>query len=259
MNSPTITTIKKSIKEADNIKSILFEYPGEIQPGQFYMIWIPGIDEIPMSVSYIDNELKGITFRKIGAATTALYNLQSGDKIGIRGPYGKGFSLQGNHLLFVGGGTGIAMIAPAVEQAGKKHLETIVVIGVKTKNELFFEQRLRQSGAHLHISTDDGSLGFKGFASKLVKNILKTETINSVYTCGPELMMQTLLQTCGDLPFQAGIERYMKCALGICGQCCIDKGLRVCADGPVFDGATLKHVDDFGVYRRDSAGRKIMF
>jgi dihydroorotate dehydrogenase electron transfer subunit len=55
------------------------------------------------------------------------------------------------------------------------------------------------------------------------------------------------------------LERYVKCSLGICGQCCIGKGLRVCVDGPVFDRTTLKGVDDFGVYKRDAAGRKILF
>ncbi|MCX6671860.1 MAG: dihydroorotate dehydrogenase electron transfer subunit, partial [Euryarchaeota archaeon] len=80
-----------------------------------------------------------------------------------------------------------------------------------------------------------------------------------VYSCGPERMMSSLLSFCKTLPFQASLERYMKCAIGICGQCCVGNGLRVCLDGPIFDGVTLKKVEDFGVYRRDAAGRKILF
>ena len=81
---PKIVKIKKTKREAKNIKTILFEYDGKnITPGQFLMIWIPGLDEIPMSISYINNKEIGFTFRKVGEATTALYNLKKGDKIGI--------------------------------------------------------------------------------------------------------------------------------------------------------------------------------
>ena len=259
MNIPTITTILTSTTEATNVKTITFRYPGPVLPGQFFMIWIPGVDEIPMSVSATTNDVKGITFRKIGDATNALYHLKPGSKIGVRGPYGNGFTLTGKHLLFVGGGTGIAMLAPAVEQARKRKLKSTVIIGVKTKNELFFEDRLRRFGATVLVSTDDGSKGHKGFASDLAKDVLKKEKIDAVFTCGPEPMMKTLLSYCKTIPFQASLERYMKCSIGICGQCCVGKGLRVCLDGPIFDGSTLKKVEDFGVYKRDSAGRKIPF
>jgi dihydroorotate dehydrogenase electron transfer subunit len=259
MNIPTITTILTSATEATDIKTITFRYPKAVIPGQFFMIWIPGVDEIPMSVSEITKDVKGITFRKIGDATRALYHLKPGCKIGVRGPYGNGFKLTGKHLLFVGGGTGIAMLAPAVEQARKRKLKSTVIIGVKTKNDLFFEDRLRRFDATVLVSTDDGSKGYKGFASDLAKDVLKKEKIDAVFTCGPEPMMKTLLSCCRTIPFQASLDRYMKCSIGICGQCCVGKGLRVCLDGPIFDGSTLRKVEDFGVYRRDAAGRKIPF
>jgi dihydroorotate dehydrogenase electron transfer subunit len=259
MNIPTITTILTSTTEARDIKTITFRYPKAVIPGQFFMIWIPDVDEIPMSVSEITKDVKGITFRKIGDATHALYHLKPGSKIGVRGPYGNGFKLTGKHLLFVGGGTGIAMLAPAVEQARKRKLKSTVIIGVKTKNDLFFEDRLRRFGATVLVSTDDGSKGYKGFASDLAKDVLKKEKIDAVFTCGPEPMMKNLLSCCRTIPFQASLERYMKCSIGICGQCCVGKGLRVCLDGPIFDGSTLRKVEDFGVYRRDAAGRKIPF
>jgi dihydroorotate dehydrogenase electron transfer subunit len=259
MNIPTITTILTSTTEATDIKTITFRYPKAVIPGQFFMIWIPGVDEIPMSVSEITKDVKGFTFRKIGDATYALYHLKPGSKIGVRGPYGNGFELRGKHLLFVGGGTGVAMLAPAVEQARKRNLQSTVIIGVKTKNELFFEDRLRRCGATVLVSTDDGSQGYKGLASDLAKDILTKEKIDAVFTCGPEPMMKTLLSCCKTIPFQASLERYMKCSIGICGQCCVGNGLRVCLDGPIFDGSTLRKIEDFGVYRRDAAGRKIPF
>jgi len=257
MNIPTVTPILSTNTEAADIKTITFEHHAPVVSGQFYMIWIPGIDEIPMSVSYITKDVKGITFRRIGEATNALFSFKRGQRIGIRGPYGNGFQLKGKHPLFVGGGTGVAMLAPAVELAQKRKLKSTIIIGVKTKTELFFEHRLRRCRANVLVSTDDGSKGYHGFASELAKEILTTEEIDAIYTCGPEIMMKTLYSASKKIPFQASLERYMKCAIGLCGQCCVGNGIRVCVDGPIFDEKMLHHCDDFGVYRRDAAGKKI--
>lgn len=259
MNIPTVTPILKKTMETTDITTITFRYPGPMRPGQFFMIWVPGVDEIPMSVSSISSTLKAITYRDIGDATHALSQLKTGDLIGVRGPYGNGFSITGKHPLFVGGGTGIAMLAPAVKQAHKKNITSTVILGAQTKDQLFFEDRFKKYGATMRVSTDDGSAGYKGFASELAKEILKKGRIDAVYTCGPEQMMNTVLSCCTTIPFQASLERYMKCAIGLCGQCCIGNGLRVCADGPIFDGKTLMLIKDFGIYHRDAAGRKIFF
>ena len=259
MNYPKIVKIIKSKTEINDIKTFTFRYPGKMTPGQFFMIWIPEIDEIPMSVSYIDKDIKGITFRRIGEATNALFNLKPGDKIGVRGPYGNGFQIKGKRILFVGGGTGIAMLAPAVEKATSKNISSDVILGLKNKSEIFFEKRLKKCGAKVHVSTDDGSKGYKGFVTELAKALLIKEKFNSVLTCGPDIMMKKLLDICDNIPLQASLERYMKCGIGICGQCCVGRGLRVCEEGPVFDGKTLKKVEEFGVYKRDASGRKIRF
>ena len=259
MNYPTITKIKEVKLENSEVKTFLFEYPAITIPGQFFMIWIPGVDEIPMSVSYIDKKIKGITFKKVGDATNAMFELKEEDKIGIRGPYGNGFKLNGKRILFVGGGTGIAMIAPVVEEAIKKNISITVILGAKNEDELFFEDRLKKCGAKVHISTDDGSKGFKGFATELVSDIITQNNFDSVFTCGPEPMMKELFEMCKDMKFQASLERYIKCGIGICGQCCVGKGLRVCEDGPIFDGETLKNIEDFGTFKRDASGRKVNF
>jgi len=259
MNYPFISKIGDIKTEAENIKTISFDYPEKTIPGQFFMIWIPGVDEIPMSVSYIDKETKGITFRDVGKATNALFNLKKGDRIGIRGPYGNGFKIEGKHILFVGGGTGVAMLSPAIEEALDKKIQVTLVIGFKNKSGIFFEESLKNKVIKLYVSTDDGSQGYKGFASDLASELLKKQDFTSVITCGPELMMKNLLDSCENIPFQASLERFMKCAIGICGQCCIGDGIRVCKEGPIFDGKTLKHIREFGIYKRDASGRKVKF
>jgi len=259
MDSPTIIKIQKSINETNDIKTLLFPYDKKTTPGQFFMIWIVGVDEIPMSVSYIEEPMKGITFRKVGEATTKLSYLKNGDRIGIRGPYGHGFEYIGEHLLFVGGGTGIAMLAPAIEQVRKMKKKVTCILGTKTKDELFFVERIKHTGANIILSTDDGSIGKKGFASDIAADVIKQEHIDSVYTCGPELMMKSLFDNIYDIPFQASLERYMKCGVGICGQCCVGQGIRLCLEGPVFDRKMLLNIDEFGTWKRAASGKKVKF
>ena len=257
MNYPIITQIIENKLEAKNTKTITFRFPGEMLPGQFFMIWIPKVDEIPMSVSYINKDIKGFTYRKIGDATKALYNLKKGDKIGIKGPYGNGFKINGKHIMFVGGGTGIGMLIPAIEEAVNKKIKSTIILGVKNKEELFFEKRLKKLNVELYISTDDGSRGYKGYASDIAKNLINKNNYTSILTCGPETMMKKILEISKSTPFQASMERYMKCGFGICGQCTIGNGIRVCQEGPIFDGETLKKIEDFGKFKKDSSGRKI--
>ncbi len=257
MNYPIITNIKKQKLENKNVKTIIFDHKEKINPGQFYMIWIPGIDEIPMSVSYINKQQKGITFKKVGEATNKLFNLNIGEKIGIKGPYGNSFKITGKNILFVGGGTGISMIAPAIEQSIEKKIKTSVVIGAKTKNELFFEERIKDTKAKLYITTDDGSKGNKGFATDIALELIRENNFDQILTCGPEKMMKKLLDESKTIPFQASLERYMKCGFGLCGQCCIGEGLRVCQEGPIFDKKILINIDDFGKYKKDACGRRV--
>ena len=212
-----------------------------------------------MSVSYIDKKVKGITFKKVGDATKELFNLKVGEKIGIRGPYGNGFNIKGKNILFVGGGTGIAMIAPSVERAIENKIKTTVLMGAKNNKELFFENRIKKSGADFFICTDDGSYGYKGFVTCLAEDTISNNQFDQILTCGPELMMKKLFEISKNISFQASLERYMKCGFGLCGQCCVGDGLRVCKEGPVFDEKTLKDIEDFGVFKRDASGKKVKF
>jgi dihydroorotate dehydrogenase electron transfer subunit len=257
MNRPKITEIIDNKQETINVKTLTFNFNENTKPGQFYMIWIPENDEIPMSVSLIENNTKGITYRKIGPATEALFDFCKGDKIGIRGPYGNGFKVEGKHILFVGGGTGLAMLYPAIVEAKKKNISSSVIFGIKTKQELYFSSRLNNICDNLIFTSDDGSIGEKGFASDIAIDYLKKNEFDSIITCGPELMMKKLFDNTQGIYFQASLERFMKCAIGLCGQCCIGNGIRVCKEGTIFDGKNLKNFKDFGFFKRDAAGRKI--
>ncbi|MFO8078524.1 MAG: dihydroorotate dehydrogenase electron transfer subunit [Thermoplasmatota archaeon] len=257
MNTPFMTIIQDSILETRAIKTISFSFPCEMIPGQFFMIWIPGVDEIPMSVSKIQKNNKSITFKKVGDATEALFQKKEQDIIGIRGPFGNGFNLQGKKQLYVGGGTGIAMLAPAIKQQFQKGAEITVILGAKQKKDIFFKEYLQNYTKNIYVTTDDGSSGYKGYASTFAGQLLQKETFDNIYTCGPEHMMNALLKNRNNTPLQASLERYMKCGIGLCGQCCIGNGQRVCKDGPIFNHQLLEKDTEFGRYKRDETGKKI--
>jgi dihydroorotate dehydrogenase electron transfer subunit len=251
-----IRGIEKIVTESHHTKSFYFKGGFEAKPGQFVMIWIPAVDEIPMGLSTI-GETPGITVHSIGDATERMHSLKEGDKIGIRGPYGNGFDIQASKLLVVAGGTGIASLMPAVELAVKS-ASVDVAIGALTKEELLFRERVQNSGANLKLATDDGSEGFHGFVSDLAVELLSEEDYDQILTCGPEAMMKKVIELGKEhnIRTQVSMERFMRCGMGVCGSCAFD-GLRICADGPVFDGEEVYGKRDFNRHRRDPAGKRI--
>jgi dihydroorotate dehydrogenase electron transfer subunit len=257
LNAPRIIKIKNIVEENPEVKTLIFKDVCEALPGQFIMVWIPGIDEVPMSLSYIDDD-KGFTFKKVGEATEALYELKNGDRIGIRGPLGGSFKLTGDKILAVAGGIGIAPLAPFIESAVEGGKDVTLAFGAKTKTELLFLKRLEESCNKLDLATDDGTFGYHGFISDLAAEILNKENFDAIVTCGPEIMMKKVvdLGVENKIPVQASLERYVKCGVGICDSCAIN-GFLVCKDGPVFSHEILGKLKDFGKAQRDTSGRKV--
>ena len=264
MGNPVSVQISRVITETPRSKTIQFslEDPIEFQPGQFVMVWVPTVDEIPMSISSWNPPEMGITVQSIGDATQALVSLSKDDWIGIRGPFGNPFSTNSKKALVVGGGVGMAPLKPLVYNLLDGGSEVTLVNAAKTKTELvYFEEfeNLQHSNLKVEIATDDGTLGFKGFATGAAAKLLDENKFDTIYTCGPEMMIAGLydLAKKNNIRFQASLERFMKCGCGICGTCAMDPtGQLVCADGPVFTGEQLAGLTDFGKYHRDAVGMK---
>jgi dihydroorotate dehydrogenase electron transfer subunit len=223
------------------------------------MVWVHGVDEVPMGMSYKN----GITVQKVGDATSRMFELSEGDYMGLRGPFGKGFTLPSpdEKILIVAGGVGAAPLVPLAEQAHDTGSYVDVLLGSRTCEELLFRERFAGVGK-LNISTDDGSKGNRGFVTDLLPDAT-LETYDRIYVCGPEMMMyrvfQILLEKNMHGKAEFSLHRYFKCGLGVCGACCMDNsGLRVCRDGPVFNGKLLEN-SEFGQYGRDSTGGKHRF
>ncbi len=253
MNKQRIATITSVTKESLGITTLRFHDEREAKPGQFYMIWLPRIDEVPMSVSYISAE-KGITVKEVGEATRALGKLKVCDRIGIRGPYGRGYRIPQGTVLIAGGGTGTASLLPAAEDIADPG-RVDVLIGARTASEMLLLERARKSSNEVHVSTDDGSMGKKGTVVDMVQEHLAVKHYDMVLGCGPERMLSALLKVCDDakVECQLSLERYIKCGAGLCGSCVID-GIRVCKEGPVFSSAELRKMKEFGSSKRDECG-----
>lgn len=240
------------LDESPTVKTFLLDKEFDFKPGQFAMVWIPGIDEKPFGFS----SKNSISVAKVGRFTEKIHSLKKGDLLGIRGPYGNNFECIGNKILAVAGGIGSAPIISAVEEFSKMNVEVTSIIGGRTKDELLFLDRFEKCG-RIFACTDDCSYGFGGFTTEKMLELLSKEKFDMVITCGPEIMMKKVVEIAenNDMPIQVSLERYMKCGIGICGQCAVDdEGLCVCKDGPVFWNDKLKFVSEFGKYKRDASG-----
>ena len=260
MRTRVITRVKQMTSE---IVTLYFrdEECSRAIPGQYAMIWIPGVDEIPMSLSTIKpGSESSITVRLVGEATKALYNMKVEEKIGVRGPFGNGYEIKGVSPLLVAGGTGVASLTPLAEAFVERGIVPIMVLGAKTEADLIFRERLELLlGDNLVLATDDGSCGFEGFGSECATRLLNERTFDDVFTCGPEIMMTIVFDEAEKLkiPTQASLERYVKCAHGLCGSCAFGP-YRICKDGPVFESEELREVrNEFGYWRMDPSGRSI--
>jgi dihydroorotate dehydrogenase electron transfer subunit len=251
-----IIEITQVISENHNVKTLMFQDSVNALSGQFVMVWIPKVDEIPMSIS-INSHEKGMTIKQIGPATEALNLLNPGDKIGIRGPYGTFFRSRGKKILIVAGGIGIAPLLPYIESKKNEDTKVFVAMGAVTSDDLVFEKRIK-SQCNLMIATDDGSSGYHGYVTDLAKEMVEKEEIDEIFTCGPEIMIMKIVDLARqrNLKIQASLERYMKCGVGLCDSCAID-GYHVCRDGPVFTEKVLFDLNDLGAFKRDRCGRKV--
>ncbi len=267
MGSPHSVRITESRRENDSTVVLGFDLSYlncEIHPGEFLMVWIPGVDEIPMSVSSWTPPIAEITVKSVGEATRELSSFNKGDWIGVRGPFGSQFDISAEHPLLIGGGIGIAPLRLLAQSFLRANKEIYLIAGAKTETELVLYdfEIIDDDRFHLIITTDDGSMGKKGYATDIAQELLKECTFDKMYTCGPEIMMFKLhlLAKQYNVKFEASLERYMKCGCGICGTCGIDPcGELVCIDGPIFSGNQLDKMSDFGRSYRDSTGQKKSF
>ena len=247
----------ESIKEySADIKSFIFRsnrISKSYVPGMFVILWLPDYDFLPMSISKVEGDLIEITVQQIGDGTKRLFNLNKGDTIGIRGPFGNSWDYkESSSILIVGGGMGIAALTSLVEQLKLSNKNIFVSIGAKDKASLIFAERLMDLIPNTMCTTDDGSFGRQCYVTDTIDDIIAENSIDLIITCGPEVMMAKVqdIAESKNIKLQVSLERKMKCGVGLCGSCCVgeDNNTTVCKIGPIFNSEQLKKIPQFGSY-----------
>jgi dihydroorotate dehydrogenase electron transfer subunit len=258
---PKMHTISRVIQENPTMVTLVFDCNFDVRPGQFVNMWIPRLDEKPFSVAWADGKELHLTIADVGPFSHEAVQLQVGGKAGLRGPYGKGFTwISGQKIAMVGGGFGSAPLYFTAVQAIKDGCKVDMIIGARREDLLIYVDRFNDlEGATLHIATDDGSVGHKGYNVQILEKLVKEKKFDLFLTCGPEVMMKavTKLAHQENIDAQISIERYMKCGFGLCGNCVVDNtGDRICTKGPVVPLKYVDQVAEFGEYHRDDLGKK---
>lgn len=244
-------------RQAATIKTLQIPDAPPAKPGQFFLIWLPGVDEKPISVSNQGEACSEFTICDVGPWSTRMMAVKPGVRVGLRGPFGNGFALQDNTLL-VGGGMGIAPMRYLAHRLMEEGRSFDLAMGARDAESLIFAEEFGRWGAL--FATDNGDVGRAGPVTELVVEMLHMRAYDSLYACGPEVML-TALRAIADehgLPYQFALERLMKCGVGLCGHCCMEgSGIRLCVEGPVLTREMLEAATGFGLPQRDASGRSL--
>lgn len=250
--------------ESPTVKTFTFKDKqcAKAKPGQFLMLWIPRVDEIPLSISDAHkDDTVSVAVKKVGEATKALHGMKNGEIVGVRGPFGNSFTKSEGKILMVGGGTGIAPLLFLAKRLTSKASKLSFVMGAKTREELLFKNELDAlcNEQSTIATTEDGSYGLKCLATEPLETLLNKEKFDMIYTCGPEQMVRKVFDLAEKhgIALEASLERIMRCGIGLCGSCVIGR-FRVCRDGPVFASHQLREVKgELGISKRDFNGKRI--
>jgi len=241
-------------RDSQSFATLFFDYDLAFKPGQFIMVWIPGVDEKPYTISFHSEERFAVTIEAKGIFSQKAISLDKGDLVGVRGPFGNGFEINlKERIAVVAGGCGMAPLATLVEKLTEN---TCFIHGARSREFILYPERF---DIQRLFCTDDGSFGQKGLVTDLLEQqIVSGKHFDRVYTCGPEIMMYHVFKLCEQhhIPCQVSLERYMRCGFGVCGACVCGSQV-VCKDGPVFDSKALRKMPDFNKQALLKSGKAV--
>lgn len=241
MMKTEITRILENNLICDSIYELAVTTDIRPLPGQFYMIkGLNGDYLLPRPISvhdYEDGVLK-LLYRVSGHGTNQISRLKKGDNIQILGPLGNGFDVEvlKGKIAIIGGGIGIAPLLYLAKTIASQNPD--IYLGYK--NYTFCVKSFEVNCDKLTVVTENGCTGKKGY----VTDFVNVGEFDSVITCGPDIMMEKIIEECAEknIPVYASLEKRMACGIGACLGCVvstIDGNKRVCKDGPVFSGRDL--------------------
>lgn len=224
--------------------------PIAFSPGQFTMVYVHGVGEVPISISGDPErpEILTHTVRTVGGVTNAIVALNPGDIAGIRGPFGAGWpKTKDKDLLVIAGGIGLAPVRPMIYHAlaNRDEYQCLgLAYGARTPSEVLYRDELREwndrPDINIEVTVDRGERGWRGsvgVVTPLVQRLRCAAGEAIAVICGPEVMMKIVARTLGDRGvlqenIYVSLERNMKCGIGFCGHCQFGSDF-LCKDGPV--------------------------
>jgi len=233
-------------------------------PGQFVEVSVPGVGEAPLSISSPPTRpgIIEICVRKAGLVTSALFRLQKGDLIALRGPFGTGFPvrlLQGQDLLLVAGGLGLAPLRSLLWTVLDNRAEygnLFLMYGSRSPDDVLFKYELlslmNRTDMRYLLSVDTDEEGiwrqYVGVVTGLFDKVELDPETTYCALCGPPIMYRFVLNEIlkKNIPLDrifVSLERMMKCGVGKCGHCAMGE-FYCCTDGPVFNYAEIRHVKE---------------
>ena len=260
ITQPTIVTVSDIINESADYKTFIFDYELTAKPGQYVMLWLPGVDLKPFSIAWQTKKQFGLTVIKVGPYTAELFKVKKIHKLGINGPYGTSYDLSGKKkILIVGGGSGVASVTFLAQAAREKKIKVDFVLAAKTADKIIFEDWLKKIGVNVCHRFQDKRYER---AWDVIEDLVGKNSYDGIYACGPELLLERIvdLSLKKKIFCQVSLERYMKCGIGVCGTCSIDPlGICLCQSGPVVTAQFAKKITEFGKYHRGGSGEKSNF
>jgi dihydroorotate dehydrogenase (NAD+) catalytic subunit len=228
-------TLAGNRRVCDDIALLTFDRKINIQAGEFVFLWIPGLGEKPFSV--LSDDPFTLVAIDVGLFTHALLDLPAGTVAYVRGPHGIPVApAEEQKIMAVAGGTGLA----AVYQIARDFGNAEVFVGARSAGRLYYLDECRRV-ADVHVATDDGSAGYHGVVTELLRERLQAMSAPELgqlvfYNCGPEPMVHAAIQVqrefCEPRQIFSAIDYLTKCGVGICGACAAPDGRRLCVDGP---------------------------
>ena len=221
----------------------------EMRPGQFAEVRVDNEADIllrrPISINFVDydkNEL-WLLIQKAGRGTRRLSMLKAGDCLNLVMPLGNGFTMPApeERCILIGGGVGVAPLLYLGHEIKRHGGKPVFLLGARTES-LIAELDLFQSLGDTYVTTEDGSMGEKGFVTG--HSILQNTRFDRIYTCGPQPMMKSVVKyaSATDTDCEVSLENRMACGIGAC-LCCVEKTTEghicVCKEGPVFNSKKL--------------------
>jgi ferredoxin--NADP+ reductase len=237
---------KKALSDVNKLMVVQApEIACKAQPGQFVIVRIDEYGErIPLTIADFDREAGTITiiFQEVGKSTMHMGTLEVGDEFAtLAGPLGHPTEIEKcGTVVCIGGGVGIAPIYPIARALKAAGNTVISIIGARTKDLLFWEDKMRAASDELIVCTDDGSYGRQALVTEPLKELLESREIDHVWAIGPAIMMKFCAATTEPFgaPTTVSLNTVMIDGTGMCGGCRVqltDGPKFVCADGPEFD------------------------